>query len=135
VCDFGLSRVSSAISKLTGGRGTVHWMAPEVIAHENYGDKVDVYSMAIILWEMCARQIPYEDYDDEMKIAEAVLLKQYRPEIPKYVPPDLAKLIRACWDDNAGRRPTMSQIQQFLARPGVIPKAMEDQPVPKAGGR
>eukprot|EP00698_Gefionella_okellyi_P020823 TRINITY_DN6616_c0_g1_i1.p1 TRINITY_DN6616_c0_g1~~TRINITY_DN6616_c0_g1_i1.p1 ORF type:complete len:306 (-),score=51.19 TRINITY_DN6616_c0_g1_i1:41-892(-) len=138
VCDFGLSRVSHAVVKLTGGRGTVHWMAPEVIAHENYGSKADVYSFGIILWEMCAREIPYEDFDDEMKIAEAVLIKQHRPTIPSYVPPDLAKLIRTCWDDNADKRPTPAQIQQYLSRPGVIPKGMESQPVPfahSAGGR
>lgn len=73
ICDFGLSRVADAIVQLTGGRGTVQWMAPEglasvsffdfahyaVIAHEDYKNAADIYSFGVVLWEMCARQVIY----------------------------------------------------------------------------
>jgi serine/threonine protein kinase len=36
-------------------------MAPEMIKKKSYGRKVDVYSFGLILWEMVAGTIPYED--------------------------------------------------------------------------
>jgi mitogen-activated protein kinase kinase kinase 9 len=63
-----------------------------VIEHADYNDKADVYSYGIILWELCARETPYSDMDDEYKIAEAVLLRDYRPAIPSYVPPGMRPL-------------------------------------------
>ena len=40
--------------------GTYRWMAPEVITHARYGAKCDVYSFAIVLWEITAAgAMPY----------------------------------------------------------------------------
>ena len=32
-------------------------MAPEVLAHQRYSEKADVYSFGIVLWECTARQV------------------------------------------------------------------------------
>eukprot|EP00698_Gefionella_okellyi_P004243 TRINITY_DN1393_c0_g1_i1.p1 TRINITY_DN1393_c0_g1~~TRINITY_DN1393_c0_g1_i1.p1 ORF type:complete len:280 (-),score=58.09 TRINITY_DN1393_c0_g1_i1:34-873(-) len=132
VCDFGLSRFQPQASlKMTGGRGTVHWMAPEVIQHVSYGAKADVYSMGIILWELCARLVPYEgEFPDDYRIAEAVLLKQHRPQIPPYVPHRLAKLMQQCWQHDVHKRPTMTQLMLLLSEPGFVPAAVACQQVP-----
>lgn len=37
-----------------------------------------------------------------------------RPEIPKDVPETLAKLMRACWDQDPKKRPTMSEVVAAL---------------------
>jgi serine/threonine protein kinase len=59
VTDFGLSRFKAeSDERMTGQCGTYHWMAPEVINSENYTEKADVYSVAIILWEIYTRAIP-----------------------------------------------------------------------------
>lgn len=47
VADFGLSRIKNSSEdmqtvKMTGGCGTYHWMAPEVIKGEIYNQKIDV---------------------------------------------------------------------------------------------
>ncbi len=57
VADFGLARVMHDLHTLTGGLGTFQWMAPEVLAHQRYSKKADVYSFAIVLWECTARQV------------------------------------------------------------------------------
>jgi serine/threonine protein kinase len=36
-------------------------MAPEMIKKKSYGRKADVYSFGLILWEMVAGTVPYED--------------------------------------------------------------------------
>lgn len=35
-------------------------MAPEVLANQRYSSKADVYSFGIVVWECCARQVPFE---------------------------------------------------------------------------
>jgi serine/threonine protein kinase len=39
-----------------GGLGTFQWMAPEVLAHQRYSQKADIYSFGVVLWECTARQ-------------------------------------------------------------------------------
>ena len=61
VADFGVARVISQTGVMTAETGTYRWMAPEMIKRKPYGKKVDVYSFGLILWEMVAGTIPYED--------------------------------------------------------------------------
>eukprot|EP01128_Nolandella_sp_AFSM9_P012728 TRINITY_DN955_c0_g1_i3.p1 TRINITY_DN955_c0_g1~~TRINITY_DN955_c0_g1_i3.p1 ORF type:complete len:176 (+),score=23.58 TRINITY_DN955_c0_g1_i3:69-530(+) len=60
LCDFGLSRekASETMSRL----GTIQYSAPEVLRGERYTEKADVYSYAILIWEMFTEEIPYEGF-------------------------------------------------------------------------
>jgi len=53
--DFGLSKCLSELSTSsttadthTGGVGTVHWMAPEVLSGKKYGRKADIWYVPVI---------------------------------------------------------------------------------------
>jgi serine/threonine protein kinase len=35
-------------------------MAPEVLANQRYSNKADIYSFGMVMWECCARQVPFE---------------------------------------------------------------------------
>lgn len=61
ISDFGLSCVLdlSGSHDLTAETGTYRWMAPEVIRHEPYSTKADVYSFGIVLWEMITKDQPF----------------------------------------------------------------------------
>ena len=62
--DFGTSRFFPKYdpTPLEGFIGTNEWMAPEILENENigYNYKVDVYSFAILLFEIITRTIPFE---------------------------------------------------------------------------
>ena len=45
---------------LTGETGTYVYMAPEMIRHELYTTKADVYSWGVLLAECLAQRPPYE---------------------------------------------------------------------------
>jgi serine/threonine protein kinase len=70
--DFGLSRADTAENSATmlNVVGTLKWMAPEVMMGEKYTAKADMYSIAIVFWEIVARLInevycePYHDHPD-----------------------------------------------------------------------
>lgn len=43
--------------------GTPAYMAPELFAKKSYNEKVDVFAFGTLLWELVARDIPYDGLD------------------------------------------------------------------------
>lgn len=96
IADFGWTRIKNV--KMSSKIGTFQWMAPEVISGEFYSEKADVFSYAIILWEIAAREPPYKNIMGT-KVSIDVIKLDLRPEIPKNTPEQFAKLIKRCWVD------------------------------------
>jgi tRNA A-37 threonylcarbamoyl transferase component Bud32 len=115
VTDFGLSRFKAENDdKMTGQCGTYHWMAPEVINSERYTEKADVYSIAIILWEVYTRAIPY----DGMKPVQAAMhvIQGGRLVLPEGTPNWFNHLVCTCWDASPDNRPSMDYVKQILEK-------------------
>jgi len=108
IADFGVSRHRSQEGDMTSETGTYRWMAPEVINHKPYDQKADVFSFAIVLWELVTSKVPYENLTP---LQAALSVRQgFRLEIPSSVHPRLFKLIQWCWEENPHTRPTFSEI-------------------------
>lgn len=54
IADFGLAKVKQSTRSMVRSLvGTVNWQAPELwTAHPKYNHKVDVFSCAMVYWEM-----------------------------------------------------------------------------------
>eukprot|EP00164_Ancoracysta_twista_P004633 GFYU01006260.1.p1 GENE.GFYU01006260.1~~GFYU01006260.1.p1 ORF type:complete len:506 (+),score=160.84 GFYU01006260.1:151-1668(+) len=113
VADFGLSRVKTLTTTMTGQIGTFHWMAPEVIAGEKYSEKADVYSYGIVLSELVTREPPYGEMN-QMQIAYGVLNRDLRPNLPKNLNPDYRRLCQQCWHNDPRERPSFAEIIKTL---------------------
>jgi tRNA A-37 threonylcarbamoyl transferase component Bud32 len=120
IADFGLSRVLGPIKKhsteryrLTGGTGSLRYMAPEVAANQPYNEKADVYGFGIILWEMLANDLPYKKLHTHNFYRE-VVKKKVRPPTDPTWPPDVVKLIEDCWAHDPDARPTFRAVIQRL---------------------
>lgn len=56
------SSAKTPVVEMTGLVGTTRWMAPEVMRGERiYTSKVDIYSLALILWELIEGKLPFEN--------------------------------------------------------------------------
>ena len=62
VADFGISRMLAEADDydMTGGIGTTRWMAPEVMRHGCYDEKVDIYAFGMIVYFMSSGHIPFD---------------------------------------------------------------------------
>lgn len=108
VADFGLARFQDGEGTMTAETGTYRWMAPEIINHQPYDNKADVYSFALVLWELMTSKIPYTTMSP---LQAAVGVRQgLRPEIPENAHSRLVKLMQRCWDAIPSDRPTFAEI-------------------------
>ncbi|XP_039140168.1 serine/threonine-protein kinase STY46-like [Dioscorea cayenensis subsp. rotundata] len=128
VADFGVARVKAQSGVMTAETGTYRWMAPEVIEHKPYDHKADVFSFAIVLWELLTGKIPYE-YMTPLQAAVGVVQKGLRPTIPKNTNPKLAELLKRCWQQDPSLRPDFSEILEILR---TTTKEVEDRPKEKS---
>jgi len=94
---------------MTGNCGTVQWMAPEVLSNQHYSEAADVYSFAIVFWEMFTAKCPFENLS-QVQVAVEVAHKDIRPELPSFVPVDVQAIIRTCWNQDWTHRPSAEQL-------------------------
>lgn len=111
VADFGLSRkINARMSKLPGNR---FYMAPEVLMGTcEYSIEMDIYSFAIVSWEMYQRKRPFQGYK-AYQLMEEVCRNQLRPNMPLHksiCPRGLQKLIRKCWHQDPAERPSAKEV-------------------------
>ncbi|TXG53322.1 hypothetical protein EZV62_022491 [Acer yangbiense] len=112
VADFGVARFQNQGGVMTAETGTYRWMAPEVINHQPYDQKADVFSFAIVLWELVTAKVPY----DTMTPLQAALgVRQgLRPDIPENAHPKLLDLMQRCWEADPSKRPSFSELKVEL---------------------
>lgn len=125
VSDFGLARMQDVSEdgcgtgwgRMTKAAGTCHWMAPEVFDSQAYDEKVDVYSFAMVLFEILCREIPFEDAEPA-EVGQLVKAG-HRPDleaVPPYCPKVIADLMQCCWAANPQERPPFDRIRPVLSR-------------------
>lgn len=102
LADFGIAK-SIAQSKTTVATGTPHYMAPEQ-AEGRVDQRTDVYSAAVILYEMLAGRVPYA-FDSLAEVIKAqaaappVAVDLLRPDTPPALAAALAKALSQNPDD------------------------------------
>ncbi|XP_066312252.1 probable serine/threonine-protein kinase SIS8 isoform X2 [Miscanthus floridulus] len=109
ICDFGLSRVMID-SPMTdnSSAGTPEWMAPELIRNEPFTEKCDIFSLGVIMWELCTLSRPWEGISP-VQVVYAVANEGSRLEIPEG---PLGRLIADCWAEPENR----PSCQEILTR-------------------
>jgi len=116
VCDFGLARFKLENQRVRSFVGTASWVAPEVIVSHGeagYSSKADVYSFAIVLWQIFARQLPYPNMH-QTQVLFQVARDGLRPGISANTPKEMEDLIRKCWEHDPRIRPDFEEICNIL---------------------
>lgn len=127
LCDFGFTReYEGKTSHLQTFCGTVCYSAPEMLRGEKYaGEKVDVWSLGIILYALLVGDLPFDD-DDEMITKHKILSSE--PNYPETLPPDAKALIVQLLSKRPLIRPSIADI---LTNPFLIAHTPAQQAILK----
>ena len=117
VSDFGISRMLAEADSynMTGGIGTWRYMAPEVVRHESYDEKVDIYALGLIMYFMSSGRAPFHHLGYEAKDILVEFRKGREPRpLAAECSPSLRPLAVAAWHVNPEKRPSARELLQKL---------------------
>ncbi|GBC52145.1 kinase-like domain-containing protein [Rhizophagus irregularis DAOM 181602=DAOM 197198] len=77
--------------------GNLPYIAPEVIIGKEQTFKSDIYSIAILMWEISSGQPPFINYDHDYDLAMHIV-NGIRPKIVPGTPSEYKNLMKQCWD-------------------------------------
>ena len=92
--------------------GAPRYMAPEIVMDEPYNRAADVYSFAILLWEICSLSEAYSGLGRGKHFEKVV--KGVRPRLSHWWPKDLRELFQGCWISDFKKRYKFKDIVQVL---------------------
>mmetsp|Transcript_7432 Transcript_7432/g.16064 ORF Transcript_7432/g.16064 Transcript_7432/m.16064 type:complete len:415 (-) Transcript_7432:2133-3377(-) len=130
IFDFGLARefpkddqMTNGTFQMSGKTGSLRYMAPEVAKEQPYNETVDVYSLAIMAWQIFEMDTPFKGYSIAMH-NNLVIEKGGRPRVnPKWGGP-LCDWLKQAWSDDISKRPSTKQSTKVLR--DEINKLQED---------
>ncbi|EPE04180.1 serine threonine protein kinase [Ophiostoma piceae UAMH 11346] len=125
--DFGFTREYEGKSNyLQTFCGTICYSAPEMLKGEKYaGEKVDVWSLGVILYALLCGELPFDDDDDDVT-RRNILTSD--PKYPDHIPEDAQSLIKSMLSKRPLLRPTLPDI---LNHPFLSEHAPQQQAILK----
>ncbi|KYB28864.1 Tyrosine-protein kinase-like otk [Tribolium castaneum] len=92
----------------------LRWLPYEAVYEDEYSTKSDVYSFAVVIWEIFNQgELPFPKMNDTSflnKLKEKKL--EWKPH--SSTPESLQKLQASCWDSNPQNRPTFSELAKEI---------------------
>lgn len=114
LADFGLARLRARTTSFHTQhlRGTPHYMSPEVWQGSHITEKVDVYALAMVLYETWTREVPWSTC--RVPDIGGLVTRGERPATIGRLPPSYGVLVNKCWAQMPADRPTARQIATDL---------------------
>jgi len=117
IADLGVAKVKETIESLktSGQAGTPLYWAPEMHREERYGTSADVFSYALVVWELYAMQHPFRGWTRQQLLVH-VGNGDARPTPmpPSSMPTAVAALVQRCWQKDSSARPAMTEVLATL---------------------
>ena len=122
ICDFGMSTLIEDITDQKASATlmnsmSVRWLAPELFNDEgsSLSQASDTYSFAMTILECTTLQLPFADVREDARVLPRLIKREIptRPTDPstiRWLPDNLWKLMKMCWETEPTKRPAMSYV-------------------------
>jgi serine/threonine-protein kinase len=91
ITDFGIARVTDSSKTKTGMvLGTPSYMSPEQLAGKKIDGRSDLFSLGVMLYQMCCGRLPFEG-ESMTQLMFAIAnephpnIREYNPALPEYM--------------------------------------------------
>ncbi|KAI6174381.1 Tyrosine-protein kinase [Aphelenchoides besseyi] len=131
ISDFGLSSVGNVQTMDRTKPAPIRWLAPEVLSTAKYGKAADVWSLAIVWWEIFtnAQEVPFKNYTLAEVQTKLLQDSDFHPTMPSNCPVEIQNLAIKCWNKDPEARPTsmlctsklskFAEHQRYMKIPGL----------------
>lgn len=107
--DFGIAKVlSNTVEKAVTIVGTPYYLSPEIINNKPYSFKSDLWSLGVLLYEMCALKPPFNGANIHM-LAMQIVRGQF-PPLPTHFSYELRGLVNKMLNQDPNKRPNINQL-------------------------
>lgn len=138
IADFGTSKKIAGLcsthleESLRIMRGSVLWMAPEVVREQGFGKYSDIWSVGATILEMATGKPPWNDFTDNLAALYHIATTQVPPEIPSHLSMPCFHFISKCLVIDPSKRITAKELlcsdeflgselkQQQLSKPSTV---------------
>ncbi|EDQ90547.1 uncharacterized protein MONBRDRAFT_31939 [Monosiga brevicollis MX1] len=103
--------VESRDQSLPGVRGTIRYLAPELIRSECISDRADVWSFGVTACELFAKSMPFAQYSNNLTVTFKLGSGNMHPDIPSSMPACLRTIIASCFAQQHTQRPSSNMLR------------------------
>lgn len=126
IADFGYAaQLTQEKAKRFTIVGTPYWMAPELIRGQNYDQKVDIWSLGIMVMEMAEGDPPYMDFPPLRALFLITTKGIPGLKHPEKWSTEFKDFVAQCLEKEAENRPTADQLlfHPFIVKYADIPES------------
>ncbi|EXX66610.1 Cla4p [Rhizophagus irregularis DAOM 197198w] len=106
--------------------GNLPYIAPEVINGKEYTFKSDIYSIAILMWEISSGQPPFINREHDYNLAINII-NGIRPKVVLGTPVEYKNLMKECWDADPSKRPDHNTLFYKIQKTNLYYQNMTDE--------
>lgn len=113
LADFGTAKKIYGIGDKTefnSLRGTINWMAPEVMKQEGHGRYADIWSIGCTVLEMATAKSPWHNKPNPISVIMHVASTHEPPEIPNELSDQARDFILQCFKRRPSSRPNVCKL-------------------------
>lgn len=106
LADFGISQALEAATCLYEGAGSLSYCAPEVLNGDAFNQKVDVWALGCILYEMITQKAAFVGSGEE-QVKQSILSRNLPKINENQGSSELRTICRLCMERDPEKRPTI----------------------------